>query len=45
MEKNHFLAAFLLKRSEVLLVGIAYKGENGDGRLYDVTQGEHLAGF
>ncbi len=43
VEENQFLSALLLHRREVLLMGSAYIGEHGDGRLDDVTKGKHLA--
>ena len=45
MEEYEFLAALLLYRTEVFLMGSPETGQYGDGGLYDVAQGEHLAGL
>ncbi len=42
VEEDELLAAFLLHRLEVLLMGGTEVGQHGDGRLNDVAQGQHL---
>ena len=42
MHQFQFLHAFLLHRTEVLLMGRSKTGQYADGRLDDVTQGKHL---
>ncbi len=43
MEEFELLFAFRFHRGEVLLMGITYVGEHGDGRLNDVAQCQHLS--
>ena len=43
VEEYHLLAALLLERREVLLMGVADEREHGDVGLYDAAQSLHLA--
>ena len=45
MEEDEFLTALRLQALEVLLVGGTDVGQDGDGGLDDVAQGEHLTGL
>ena len=45
MHQFELLHAFLLHRTEILLMGTTQGGEYTDGRLDDVAQGHHLTGL